>query len=129
MYKYYLHKELGTTMLWMEMKAPKMFYPLQCLFFSSSPRRLPYDKPQPPLPPGRGVPPPPGVTRASNACPKAIVVFDHVPPGNGINSAGQVSLDRSQIVDVIDQTGKDWWKVMDATGRSGFYPAHYLKII
>ena len=30
---------------------------------------------------GGVVPPPPGVTRASNACPKAIVVFDHVPPG------------------------------------------------
>lgn len=96
-----------------------------------------YDKPQPPLPQSQSypleaagggvVPPPPGVTRASNACPKAIVVFDHVPPAS--DSYGQVSLDRSQIVDVVDQTGRDWWKVSDAMGRQGYYPSHYLKII
>ena len=45
------------------------------------------------------------------------------------DSYGQVSLDRSQIVDVVDQTGRDWWKVSDAMGRQGYYPSHYLKII
>ena len=74
------------------------------------------------------MPPPPGVTRAHNSCPKAIVVFDHVPPA-AATGAGQVALERSQIVDVIDQSGPEWWKVADAVGRTGYYPAHYLKII
>ena len=69
-------------------------------------------------------PPPPGV--ATSGAPKAIVVFDYVKKA----SSNQVSLDRNQIVSVIEaKPGSDWWKVQDGIGRRGHYPAHYLKMI
>ena len=60
---------------------------------------------------------------------KSAVKSDHTFFLLASDSYGQVSLDRSQIVDVVDQTGRDWWKVSDAMGRQGYYPSHYLKII
>ena len=60
---------------------------------------------------------------------KSAVKSDHTFLLLASDSYGQVSLDRSQIVDVVDQTGRDWWKVSDAMGRQGYYPSHYLKII
>ena len=57
--------------------------------------------------------------------PKAIVVCDYIKKDNP-----EMSLSKSQIITVLESTkGSEWWKVQDSTGRQGFYPSQYLKII
>ena len=82
---------------------------------SSPPRRVNYgyQKSPAPLPPTMFSPR------------KALVVYDYTK-----KTSTEVSLEKSQVVSVIDaKPGSDWWRVQDDLGRSGYYPAHYLRMV
>jgi hypothetical protein len=60
-----------------------------------------------------------------NLADHAVVLYDHKK-----STPTEMSLVKSQVVQVLDsKPGTDWWRVRDDTGRDGYYPANFLKLI
>jgi hypothetical protein len=87
---------------------------------NSPPRRSNFGFQKSPAP----LPPRHTLESRNNNC-KAVVIYDYAK-----KSITEVSLEKSQIVDVLEaKTGSEWWRVQDDLGRAGYYPAHYLRMV
>ena len=55
----------------------------------------------------------------------AVVLIDYKK-----STTTEISLAKSQVVQILDsKPGSEWWRVRDDSGREGYYPSNFLKLI